>query len=156
MLAAMPESEQLADATMAFTSLQGSSAFSAAAAAASAAVENPDLVQQLDGAREKLGEQTRLEASAVATSAVTTMGLSVGYVVWLLRGGVLVSTVLSSLPAWRLVDPLPVLEHLKESDDDDDADAADDTLESLVARNNQAAEAESRDGEAAPAKGGIA
>ena len=40
---------------------------------------------------------------------VVTGGLSVGYVVWLLRGGVLVSSMLSALPAWQMVDPLPVL-----------------------------------------------
>ena len=48
--------------------------------------------------------------------------------IWLLRGGVLLSSLLSSLPAWRLVDPLPVLSRL--SDDSDDED--DTSLEELV------------------------
>ena len=48
--------------------------------------------------------------------------------IWLLRGGVLLSSLLSSLPAWRLVDPLPVLSRLSsDSDDEDDA-----SLEELV------------------------
>ncbi len=142
------QNEQFSDSAMTFSALQGGATLSATMA--SAAVENREMVQGLNEAREKLSEQTRLEASAVAASAMTTMGVSVGYVVWLLRGGVLVSTVLSSLPAWRLVDPLPILERLDEDDEDDEGDdAGDDTLESLVARNNQAADTQSRNDESA-------
>jgi hypothetical protein len=35
--------------------------------------------------------------------------MSVGYVVWLFRGGLLLGSLLSSLPAWHVIDPLPVL-----------------------------------------------
>ncbi|MFO1321692.1 MAG: DUF4347 domain-containing protein [Burkholderiales bacterium] len=38
------------------------------------------------------------------------MSLSVGVVTWALRAGGLVSSLLASLPAWRYVDPLPILE----------------------------------------------
>jgi hypothetical protein len=55
--------------------------------------------------------------------------LSVGYVAWLVRGGVLLSTALSSLPAWQFIDPLPVLAR---TNDDDDGDGADDSLESII------------------------
>ena len=47
--------------------------------------------------------------SALASGVAMTTGLSVGYVVWLVRGGVLVSSMLSALPAWQLIDPMPVL-----------------------------------------------
>jgi hypothetical protein len=47
--------------------------------------------------------------SVVASSVAITSGLSIGYVVWLVRGGVLVSSMLSALPAWQMVDPMPVL-----------------------------------------------
>ena len=59
-----------------------------------------------------------------------TTGLSVGYVMWLLRGGMLLSSILSSLPAWRLVDPLPVLASLEKSAKKDRAD--DESLESII------------------------
>jgi hypothetical protein len=52
----------------------------------------------------------------------------VGYVVWLARGGMLLASLLSSMPAWRAIDPLPVLANFR--DDDDDAD--DESLDSLV------------------------
>ncbi len=45
----------------------------------------------------------------VAFIAVST-GLSIGYVVWLLRSGVLLTALLSSVPAWQFVNPLLVLD----------------------------------------------
>ncbi len=54
-------------------------------------------------------EQGEARHATIGSSMVVTGGLSVGYVVWLLRGGVLVSSMLSALPAWQMVDPLPVL-----------------------------------------------
>ena len=57
-----------------------------------------------------------------------TAGLSVGYVVWLARSGVLMSSVLSSLPAWSFIDPLPVLASLQNRQEDDDEES----LESMV------------------------
>ena len=42
-------------------------------------------------------------------NAITAVS-AFGYVVWSLRGGVLVTAALSQLPSWRMIDPLPVLE----------------------------------------------
>ena len=36
-----------------------------------------------------------------------------GYVLWLARGGVLLASMASSIPAWATVDPLPVLSRFK-------------------------------------------
>jgi hypothetical protein len=76
-----------------------------------------ELLGHLDELRESVREHGKAQASAVAVTAAASLGLSVGYVVWLLRGGVLVGSLLSSLPAWRFVDPLPVLGRL---DDDEE------------------------------------
>jgi hypothetical protein len=105
--------------------------------------ENQALNRALDQMREGLEEQGRLEATAHAASAAVGVSMSVGYVVWLLRGGVMLSTLLSSLPAWRMVDPLPVLGRMDEDDEDED----DDSLEALVARNNAPTDAEPARGE---------
>ena len=43
----------------------------------------------------------------VGSSAITTTSLSVGYVLWMLRGGSLIASFVSSLPAWSAFDPLP-------------------------------------------------
>jgi hypothetical protein len=110
------------------------------------AAENQALNRALDDMREGLEEQGRLEATAHAASAAVGVSMSVGYVVWLLRGGVMLSTLLSSLPAWRMVDPLPVLGRMDEDDEDED----DDSLEALVARNNAPTDAPT---DAEPARG---
>ncbi|MCA9065889.1 MAG: cadherin domain-containing protein, partial [Planctomycetaceae bacterium] len=46
----------------------------------------------------------------VGTTAVVSTSMTVGYVIWLLRGGSLLTAFLSSLPAWQSFDPLPILE----------------------------------------------
>lgn len=113
----------------------------AVATATSSTIESRAMAEHLDQMRDGLQEHAKLEASVTAASAAAGMSLSVGYVVWMLRGGVLVSTLLSSLPAWRLVDPLPVLGRMDDDGDDDgDGDDADDSLGSLVARNNAASD----------------
>jgi hypothetical protein len=49
-----------------------------------------------------------------------SLGVSVLYVLWLIRGGVLIGSYLSALPAWRLLDPLPVLARPGEDEDEED------------------------------------
>ncbi len=65
----------------------------------------------------------------VGSSAVLTTGLSVGYVVWLARGGMLLASLLSSMPAWRAIDPLPVLASFRDNDEDE---GDDESLDALV------------------------
>ncbi|MDH5513090.1 MAG: hypothetical protein OEY27_07760, partial [Gammaproteobacteria bacterium] len=78
-----------------------------------------------DSMKTEAAEEQRVVASGIAVSA----GLSVGYVVWLLRGGVLLTSLLTSLPVWRFIDPLPVLVRLREDKDENDDD---ESLESMV------------------------
>jgi hypothetical protein len=100
------------------------------------AAENREMMTQMDQMREELREGGKVEAGTIAATAATSLSLSVGYVIWLLRGGVLLSTLVSSVPAWRFVDPLPVLGRMDDEDDMDDE--ADDSLESLVSRGDHA------------------
>jgi len=84
--------------------------------------------EELDKLRESVQAEAVVETRVAASVFAVSSGLSVGYVLWLLRGGALIASLLSSLPAWRLVDPLPVLDRLGgRSDDKDDA-----SLEDLV------------------------
>ena len=86
-------------------------------------------VKELDEQRELIHERDYFQHTVVGSTMTVTTGLSVGYVVWLIRGGVLLSSLLSSLPAWRWVDPLPVLASLaRDSEDDED----DESLETIV------------------------
>jgi len=82
----------------------------------------------MDRMRDSVSDATVFHQTVVGSSVAVTTGLSVGYVAWLVRGGVLLSTALSSLPAWQFIDPLPVL--ARKGDDDEEAD--DDSLESII------------------------
>ena len=86
--------------------------------------------KELNRMRQEVKEDAMLEKSVVGSSVAVTTGLSVGYVMWLVRGGVLLSSVLSSLPAWRMIDPLPVLGRMNDRLDDDTDDR--DSLDALV------------------------
>ena len=59
----------------------------------------------------------------VGSSAIATTSLSVGYVVWMLRGGSLFASFVTSLPAWTSFDLLPVLDKFDEESLADIADS---------------------------------
>ncbi|WP_182869937.1 DUF4347 domain-containing protein [Rhodopirellula sp. JC639] len=54
------------------------------------------------------------------TFAGFSSALSVGYVMWTVRGGLLATSLLAHLPAWSLVDPLLVLDELEQEEDGED------------------------------------
>ena len=83
--------------------------------------------EQLDQLRGRLQEQFELDKTISVSVAGVSLGFSLLYVLWLIRGGVLMGSYLSALPAWRVLDPLPVLsrvdEEIEEDEDVLDADA---------------------------------
>lgn len=87
-------------------------------------LDNSSFQRQLNQLQNEIRMHLSLDKNTVASSLAVSTSLSVGYVLWLVRGGVLLSSLLSSLPAWRLIDPLPILGHLnreKKGDDEDDS-----------------------------------
>ena len=71
------------------------------------------LLQKLDAMAASLEQafsaDERRRTLVARVTAVTGVALSAGFVVWILRSGTLLASCLASLPAWRRVDPLPVL-----------------------------------------------
>lgn len=59
---------------------------------------------------EFFAQQQMSEKMMLGTSAVFSTSVSVGYLIWLLPGGSLLTTFLSSRPTWQALDPLAVLE----------------------------------------------
>jgi hypothetical protein len=111
-----------------------------------AVVREPEFQQELNKLREEVHQDAVVETRVAASVFVVSTGLSVGYVLWLLRGGVLLASLLSSIPAWRLVDPLPVLGRVGgESDEDDES------LEEMV--DNQPDRDEAAPDDEAPRRG---
>ena len=64
---------------------------------------------------EFFAQQQMTEKMVLGTSAAFSTSVSVGYLIWLLRGGSLLTTFLSSLPTWQTFDALAVLESFDEN-----------------------------------------
>lgn len=86
--------------------------------------------EALDQNRVQAASGLEFDRAVVASSAALTTGVAVGYALWLLRGGVLLASLLASMPAWRAIDPLPVLGRL-DARGRDDADE-DDSLRGML------------------------
>ena len=99
---------------------------------AALAVTAAEFRDELDRLREQTQARAHSEHKIIGVSAVLTGGMSAGYVLWLLRGGVLLSSLLTSLPAWRIVDPLLVLAKRDRREEEDE-----ESLETLVEQQPQ-------------------
>jgi hypothetical protein len=111
-------------------------------------LHDPEVLRHFDEIRRHLMQVDEGHRAIVATSLGVTGGLSIGYVVWLVRGGVLVSSMLSALPAWQMIDPLPVLATTRPRKSRERAAADDRDLERLF---DERARARARSAAAAPA-----
>jgi hypothetical protein len=73
---------------------------------------------QLDTLQEDMMQEVQseefLQKLVVGTTAASVVGLTVGYVAWLIRGGTLLASMISAFPAWVAFDPLPVLESFED------------------------------------------
>ncbi|WP_229753657.1 hypothetical protein, partial [Amphritea balenae] len=90
-------------------------------------------VEGMEQLQKGAAEQVELETTMIGGSIALSSGLSVGYVIWLARSGVLLSSVLTSLPAWRFIDPLPILATMSAEKNDSVDDSDHDEDESLGA-----------------------
>ncbi len=93
-------------------------------------IESIDFQQELDKLRDDVHQDEEVAQAVRAGAAALTTSLSIGYVLWLLRGGILLSSLLTSLPAWRYIDPLPVLMHSESTRQTDTT--GDDSLEAMI------------------------
>jgi hypothetical protein len=101
-----------------------------ALAAARTALADTRWLESLEKAEESAREEAKVEKIVIGSSAAVAGSLTVGYATWLLRGGTLLSSLLVSMPAWRMFDPLPVLKRSGL----EDGDGTDDPLERLFSR----------------------
>lgn len=72
---------------------------------------------------------------AVGTTVISTFSL--GYVLWSLRGGHLLTTFLATMPAWRLMDPLPVLQSFASSRDENEEREDDGGLAEIIRKRSK-------------------
>jgi hypothetical protein len=83
----------------------------------------------LEDFKNEIGHEIRMSRALLGSAIAASVGLSAGYVVWLIKGGSLLASVLSSIPAWQIADPLAILAGKKEKAENDDDD---ESLENIV------------------------
>ena len=89
-------------------------------------LQSDSVWQQMDRTEELIESTGRIADLLTNTTTVTfSTSFTIGYVLWTLRGGVLLTTLFAQMPAWRMVDPLVVLENLgsKTSDEEESLEA---------------------------------
>jgi hypothetical protein len=65
----------------------------------------------LDAMARQIGGRGSPDPVSVRAVRHTFVAITVGYVVWSLRGASLIASLLTSMPLWRSLDPLPILEN---------------------------------------------
>ena len=94
--------------------------------------------KEMDIVEKEMTSEAKLKIAA-GSATVVSFGASAAYFIWLLRGGSLLSSLLSILPAWKSIDPLPVLEASKARNAERPGCDSDlESLESLVDKSNSA------------------
>ena len=90
------------------------------------------LWQQLDEFHESVDSEAQLSTVFVGSVGGVVSSFTVGYVVWAIRSGIVLSSLLAGLPAWTMFDPLAVVPV-----GDSDADEEDESLEQIVEKQSQ-------------------
>ncbi|WP_158222671.1 DUF4347 domain-containing protein [Rhodopirellula sp. MGV] len=103
----------------------------------------------LDKVQQQINQPTDATFVMAGSFAGFSSALSVGYVVWTVRGGLLATSLLAHLPAWSFVDPLLVLSDLEGQEDESD----DDSLENIIDKKQAERDAEQGSDESAEAGG---
>ena len=109
-----------------------------------AGVDSGLLWNDLELLKEELNSASGAPYLAAGSVASVSTAFTVGYVFWMVRGGWLVTSLLAQMPAWRLMDPLAILDYLDEESSDAKgvkSRADDDSLETMLEENSAAEEA---------------
>ncbi len=76
------------------------------------AIDTSSMWGDLDELVQVLQEDGGVNRLAIGSAVGITTGLTVGYVLWTVRAGYVLTTLIAQVPAWRVVDPLPILTSL--------------------------------------------
>ena len=68
----------------------------------------------------------------IGSAAGLASTLSAGYVLWLLRSGQLITTLIVQLPAWQTMDPLTIFDQFEAENAED---GKNESLEDIIERN---------------------
>jgi hypothetical protein len=68
------------------------------------------LATRLDAMARQIAAADATRSANVRTISQAALAMTAGYVIWSLRGASLLASLLTSIPLWRSLDPLPILE----------------------------------------------
>jgi hypothetical protein len=102
--------------------------------------------------REKVTKDEPVLNLVAGSAQWASVAASVIYILWTIRAGYLLASLLSSMPAWTFVDPLPILDHFNDLNDPDRRkrgknDDDDESLQNLVERQSKTSSASGAQGE---------
>jgi parallel beta-helix repeat protein len=103
------------------------------------ALGNQTFADDVQKVRDSTNSKLKFNQNVVASTTAVSATLSIGYVIWLVRGGALLSSLLASIPAWRLVDPLPILSNMGSNEDESDDDSLDAMIDKAKVNRQKAA-----------------
>ncbi len=83
--------------------------------------------QALDNNRRQLEADASLPQILLGSTAAITSSVTVGYLIWLIKGGQVMAALMANMPAWRLIDPLPILNAMIDEEEGDD-----DSLQTMI------------------------
>ena len=88
-----------------------------------AAIMGPgDMWHELDAFQDAMGTKLSTEEMVVGSIGTLSSSLVVGYVIWVVRSGLLLSSVVASMPAWTLIDPTVIMT-VSDGDDEEDGES---------------------------------
>lgn len=99
---------------------------------------------------EQNGQEVDGNLLVAGSAAGVTGAFTVGYVLWTVRSGLLVTSLIAQMPAWRVVDPLVVLDYLDsatEHGESDEVEGMFDNQSNVMTENAAIRTAESIDGQ---------
>jgi parallel beta-helix repeat protein len=112
------------------------------AAIVRSALSNQAFTEDVQKVRDNSDNKLKFSQNVVASTTAVSATLSIGYVIWLVRGGALLSSLLASIPAWSLVDPLPILGSMGGKEDDPEDDSLDAMIDKAKVNRENAAMAQ--------------
>ncbi|TWU08136.1 LamG-like jellyroll fold domain-containing protein [Stieleria varia] len=80
-------------------------------------------------AKSQQDERVATHELVIGTTKVISSALTVGYIVWLVRGGAMVASLVAALPAWTSFDPLPILGNSEIDESESDEESLSDLIE---------------------------
>jgi len=84
-------------------------------------VNKPQLWQAINSMQGELQQSSDPATLTIGATVTATTGITVGYVIWVIRGGILLSSVVANLPMWRLMDPMAILNSADHGPEDDES-----------------------------------